>query len=149
MVPSRDLEGFSAGELIHLSDQMVTCTVFQREMMAATEKLYPLLGKSQGNTSWRNHTALFPSETESPSCHDTCHVPGLAPIFLFSSTITSPSFSPVCALEGSLFRDVISLTHICVPLLRPMTVILGLTHPSSLIYDMTSSSLTRCVLSCL
>ena len=67
MVPSRDLEGFSAGELIHLSDQMVTCTVFQREMMAATEKLYPLLSKSQGNTSWRNHTALFPSETESPS----------------------------------------------------------------------------------
>jgi hypothetical protein len=67
MVPSRDLEGFSAGEFIHLSDQMVTCTVFQREMMAATEKLYPLLGKSQGSTSWRNHTALFPSETEIPS----------------------------------------------------------------------------------
>ena len=54
--------------------------------------------------------------------------------------------SPVCALEGLLFCDVISLTHICVPLLRPMTVILGLTHPSSLIHDMTSSSL---VLSCL
>ena len=82
-------------------------------------------------------------------CHDTCHVPGLAPIFLFSFTITSPSFPPVCALEGLLFCDVISLTHIHVPLLRPMTVILGLTHPSSLIYDTTSSLLTRCVLSCL
>ena len=82
-------------------------------------------------------------------CHDTCHVPGLAPIFLFSFTITSQSFPPVCALEGLLFCDVISLTHIRVPLLSPMTVILGLTHPSSLIYDMTSSSLTRCILSCL
>ena len=81
--------------------------------------------------------------------HDTCHVPGLAPIFHFSFTITSPSLLPACALEGLLFYDVISLTHICAPLLRPMTVILGLTHPSSLIYDMTSSSLTRCVLSCL
>ena len=45
-------------------------------------------------------------------CHDTCHVPGLAPIFLFSFTITSPSFLPVCALEGLLFCDVISLTQI-------------------------------------
>ena len=80
-------------------------------------------------------------------CHDACHVPGLAPIFLFSFTITSPSFPSVCALEGLLFCDVISLTQTCVLLLRPMTVILGLTHPSSLIYDMTSSSLTRCVLS--
>ena len=82
-------------------------------------------------------------------CHDTCHVPGLASIFHFSFTITSPSLLPVCALEGLLFCDVISLTHIQAPLLRPMTVILGLTHPSSLIYDMTSSSLTHCVLSCL
>ena len=84
---------------------------------------------------------------ERAGCHDACHVPGLAPIFLFSLTITSPSFPSVCALEGLLFCDVISLTHICVLLLRPMTVVLGLTHPSSLIYDMTSSSLTRCILS--
>ena len=88
-------------------------------------------------------------EAEGWRCHDTCHVPGLAPIFHFSFTITSPSLLPACALEGLLFYDVISLTHIRVPLLRPMTVILGLTHPSSLIYDMTSSSLTRCILSCL
>ena len=57
-------------------------------------------------------------------CHDACHVPGLAPIFLFSLTITSPSFPSVGALEGLLFCDVISLTHICVLLLRPMTVVL-------------------------
>ena len=80
-------------------------------------------------------------------CHDACHVPGLVPIFHFSFTITSPSLLPVCALEGLLFCDVISLTHIHVPLLRPMTVVLGLTHPSSLIYDIMSSSPTRCVLS--
>ena len=68
--------------------------------------------------------------------------------FSFHSPSLLRPFPPVCALEGLLFCDVISLTHVRVPLLSPMTVILGLTHPSSLIYDMTSSSLTCCILSC-
>ena len=101
-------------------------------------------GDEDGPRSQVGSKKIYPI---SVGCHATCHVPGLAPIFLFLFTITSPSFPSVCALEGLLFYDVISLTHICVPLLRPMTIILGLTHPSSLIYDMTSSSLTRCVLS--
>ena len=92
---------------------------------------------------------MFSNIVYGDQCHDTCHVPGLAPIFHFSFTITSLSLLPACALEGLLFCGVISLTHVCVPLLRPMTVILGLTHPSSLIYDMTSSPLTHCVLPCL
>ena len=105
---------------------------------------------SSQSTCWSQFLDPWPANKPAhPFCHDACHVPGLAPIFLFSITITPPSFPPVCALEGLLFCDVIALTHICVPLLRPMTVILGLTHPSSLIYDMTSSSLTRCILSCL
>lgn len=35
-------------------------------MLAATEKLYPLLGKRQGTASWRNDAALFPSEKKGP-----------------------------------------------------------------------------------
>ena len=34
--------------------------------MAATEKLHPLLGKRQGGISWRDDTALFPSEAKGP-----------------------------------------------------------------------------------
>jgi hypothetical protein len=66
MVPSRDLEGFSAGECIHLSDHQIKYNVFQREMMAATEKLFPLLGKHKGGASWCNDPCLFSSETEGP-----------------------------------------------------------------------------------
>ncbi|KAN0138006.1 hypothetical protein V8E53_004177 [Lactarius tabidus] len=50
VVPSQDFEGFSAGEYIHLSDNQIKYNVFQREMMAATEKLFPLLGKHEGET---------------------------------------------------------------------------------------------------
>jgi hypothetical protein len=64
MVPPWDIEGFSAGKCIHLSDHQIKCDVFQREMMAATEKLYPLLGKFKGGASWRNDAELFPSGTE-------------------------------------------------------------------------------------
>ncbi|KAF8257003.1 hypothetical protein EI94DRAFT_1539140, partial [Lactarius quietus] len=35
----------------------------QREMMEATEKLHPLLGKHQGNGSWRNNPEIYCSKT--------------------------------------------------------------------------------------
>jgi hypothetical protein len=50
-----------------LSDHQIKCDVFQREMMAATEKLYPLLSKFKGGASWCNDVGLFPSGTE--GCH--------------------------------------------------------------------------------
>jgi hypothetical protein len=51
---------------IHLSDQQIKYNVFQREMMAATEKLHPLIGNCKGGSSWRDGTGLFPSGTEGP-----------------------------------------------------------------------------------
>ena len=35
-------------------------------MMAATEKLYPLLERHQGDDSWRNDAAIYFTGTESP-----------------------------------------------------------------------------------
>jgi hypothetical protein len=66
MVPSWDLEGFSAGKCFHLSNQQIKYNVFQREIMAAMEKLHPLIGKCKGGSSWHDDTGLFLSGTEVP-----------------------------------------------------------------------------------
>jgi len=50
--------------LLTLSDHPIKYDVFQREMMAATEKLHPLLKNCQTSTSWRVDPEIFPSGLE-------------------------------------------------------------------------------------
>ena len=52
--------------LLALSDCRIKCIWFQREMMAATEKFHPLLGRHQGDSSWHNNAAIYCPGTEGP-----------------------------------------------------------------------------------
>ena len=65
MAPSWNLVRFSASESIHLVQSLHQIEyVLQSEMMAATEKLHPLLEKRPKGTSWRLDPGYFPSGLE-------------------------------------------------------------------------------------